>query len=112
LRVFEGTHDLGPFAAQRNLYLTGDSTTGVALRSTPRDDLYVILAGWTQDGRATLRLLVNPLVMWMWVGGLVLSVGAIVAMLPEARPRTARVPASGPALGTAAAPLAGDQAGR
>ncbi|HYM70963.1 MAG TPA: cytochrome c-type biogenesis CcmF C-terminal domain-containing protein [bacterium] len=85
LRVFEGTRDLGPFAARRSLYLAGDSTTDVALRSTPRDDLYVILAGWTQDGRATLRLLVNPLVAWMWAGGLVVTLGAVIAMIPERR---------------------------
>ncbi|HXX36929.1 MAG TPA: cytochrome c-type biogenesis CcmF C-terminal domain-containing protein [bacterium] len=85
LRVFEGTRDLGPFVVRRNLYLTGDATTDVALRSTPRDDLYVILAGWTQDGRATLRLLVNPLVSWIWAGGLVLTLGAVIAMIPERR---------------------------
>lgn len=85
LRVFEGTRDLGPFAARRSLYLAGDSTTDVALRSTPRDDLYVILAGWTQDGRATLRLLVNPLVAWMWAGGLAVTLGAVIAMIPERR---------------------------
>ena len=102
LRVFDGARDDGPLVAARNLYLNGrDSTSDVALRSTPRDDLYITLVGWAQDGRATLRLLVNPLVMWMWAGGLVLSVGAVIAMLPEARPRTA--PAVMPArfLGTA-----------
>ncbi len=91
LRVFEGARDLGPAAARRNLYLTGDVTTDVALRSTPRDDLYVTLAGWTPSGRATLRLLVNPLVSWMWAGGAVLTLGAVIAMIPERRlmPRAA-----------------------
>jgi cytochrome c-type biogenesis protein CcmF len=100
LRVFEGTRDLGGMVAARDLYLNGrDTTSQVALRSTPYDDLYVTLVGWTSDGRATLRLLVNPLVMWMWAGGLVLSLGAIVAMLPEPRLRTVTAPAQVPALG-------------
>jgi cytochrome c-type biogenesis protein CcmF len=95
LRAFEGRRDLGAFVARRNLFLTSqESTTDVALRSTPRDDLYVILAGWTQDGRATLRLLVNPMIMWMWAGGLVLTLGAAVAMIPERR----RVAVSAPVL--------------
>ena len=105
LRVFEGARDLGAFAARRNLYLTtNDSTTDVVLRSTPRDDLYVTLVGWTQDGRATIRLLVNPLVSWMWVGGLVLTAGAVLAMIPERRPALQDVPGprggleSGPAV--------------
>ena len=102
LRIFEGARDLGPLTAARNLYLNGrDSTSGVALRSTPRDDLYITLVGWAQDGRATLRLLVNPLVMWMWAGGLVLTVGAFVAMVPEARPRAAAVAAPARVMGAA-----------
>jgi cytochrome c-type biogenesis protein CcmF len=87
LRAFSGARDLGPLDASRNLFLTSsDSTTDVALRSTPANDLYVILAAWTREGEATLRLLVNPLVMWIWAGGIVLTAGAVIAMLPERRP--------------------------
>jgi cytochrome c-type biogenesis protein CcmF len=112
LRIYDGGRDVGELVAARNLFLNGrDATSSVALRSTARDDLYITLIGWTAgpgsdgaDAAVTLRLLVNPLVMWMWVGGLVLSVGAIVAMLPESRPRTSPVPAR--------MPLAGEQAGQ
>jgi len=90
LHAFEGRRDLGPLDASRNLFLAGsDSTTDVALRSTPANDLYVILAAWTREGEATLRVLVNPLVMWIWAGGLVLTAGAVIAMLPERRPAPA-----------------------
>ena len=99
LHVFEGARDLGPLDASRNLFLTSsDSTTDVALRSTPANDLYVILAAWTREGEATLRLLVNPLVMWIWAGGLVLTAGAVIAMLPERRPATALAGAPAGAL--------------
>jgi cytochrome c-type biogenesis protein CcmF len=102
LRVFAGARDAGGLTAARNLYLNGrDVTSSVALRSTPRDDLYVTLVGWAGDGRATIRLLVNPLVMWMWVGGLVLSAGAVIAMLPERRPGTVAVPAAARVFGPA-----------
>jgi cytochrome c-type biogenesis protein CcmF len=102
LRIFEGARDDGALTAGRNLYLNGrDSTSDVALRSTPRDDLYITLVGWGSDGRATLRLLVNPLVLWMWAGGLVLSAGAIIAMLPEGRRGTAPAVVPGPVFGTA-----------
>ena len=93
LRIFDGRRDLGALEARRNLFLTGqESTTDVALRSTPRDDLYVTLTGWTISGDATLRLLVNPLVMWIWAGGLVLTAGAIITMLPERRSLRVPVP--------------------
>jgi cytochrome c-type biogenesis protein CcmF len=92
LRAFSGGRDLGALEARRNLFLTTeDSTSDIALRSTPRDDLYVTLTGWTADGEATIRLLVNPLVMWMWAGGLVLTAGAVVTMLPEQHPVAVRV---------------------
>jgi cytochrome c-type biogenesis protein CcmF len=125
LRLFADGRDAGDLVAARNLYLNGrDATSSVALRSTARDDLYITLVGWTADAgsaagpRATLRLLVNPLVMWMWAGGLVLSAGAIVAMLPEPRmrrvpvPRAASVAESRGRARDVSPSLAGDQAGR
>jgi cytochrome c-type biogenesis protein CcmF len=108
LRVFAGRRDLGIFVARRNLFLTSqDQTTDVALRSTARDDLYVVLTGWTQDGRAALRLLVTPLVLWIWAGGLVLTLGAVIAMVPERRRRPYAVGAGARALGAGPAPAAG-----
>jgi cytochrome c-type biogenesis protein CcmF len=108
LRVFAGNRDLGVFDARRNLFLTSqDQTTDVALRSTPRDDLYVVLTGWTQDGRAALRILVTPLVLWIWAGGIVLTLGAVIAMVPERRRRPYALGAGAHALGTGAAPAAG-----
>jgi cytochrome c-type biogenesis protein CcmF len=94
LRAFDGARDLGPLEARRKLFLAdAEATSDIALRSTPRDDLYVTLTGWTAEGEATLRLLVNPLVMWIWVGGLVLSAGALLAMLPERRPESVLIEA-------------------
>jgi cytochrome c biogenesis factor len=93
LRVFTGRRDLGAFEARRNLFLQSPTATSdIALRSSPRDDLYVTLTGGTQNRRAALRLLVNPLVAWIWTGGLVLTLGAAVAVAPERR----RVPVTAP----------------
>ncbi len=95
LRAFAGAKDLGPLDARRTLFLAGtDTTTDVGLRSTPLDDLYVILTAWTREGEATLRFLVNPLVMWIWAGGLTLTAGAVIAMLPSRR--RASVPVGAP----------------
>jgi cytochrome c-type biogenesis protein CcmF len=86
LRALAGARDLGPLHASRTFFLgSTDTTTDVALRSTPLDDLYVVLTAWTRDGEATLRFLVNPLVMWIWAGGVVLTTGTVIAMLPARR---------------------------
>ncbi|MHB1004292.1 MAG: heme lyase CcmF/NrfE family subunit [Chloroflexota bacterium] len=63
----------------------------VAIRTTAREDVYVILAGWTQDSTATFRVLINPLVVWIWIGGVLFLVGGLVAMWPQARSQEAVV---------------------
>ncbi len=59
--------------------------TEVAIRSTVIEDLYVILVGWTADGSATFKVLVNPLVNWIWIGGGVLVLGGLIAFWPGRR---------------------------
>ncbi|MBI4285534.1 MAG: heme lyase CcmF/NrfE family subunit [Chloroflexi bacterium] len=58
--------------------------TEVAIRSTLKEDLYVILVGWDENGTA-FRVLVNPLVAWMWIGGIVMVAGGLLAFWPERR---------------------------
>jgi cytochrome c-type biogenesis protein CcmF len=54
-----------------------------------REDVYLVLGDFARDGsQATIKLQVNRLVSWIWIGGLVLTLGALLAILPE-RHRTA-----------------------
>ncbi|MDO8491201.1 MAG: heme lyase CcmF/NrfE family subunit [Dehalococcoidia bacterium] len=62
-------------------------TTEVAIRSTPVEDLYVILVGWDADGSASFKVLVNPAVAGIWVGGIVLFFGGLIAFWPDRRER-------------------------
>jgi len=71
-------------------------TTEMWILSSIRDDLDAILgsADPTTD-TVTLKVIVNPLVPWVWVGSIILIIGTIVCMWPD--PRTApvrRAPAS------------------
>jgi cytochrome c-type biogenesis protein CcmF len=60
----------------------------VAVRSTWREDLYLTLTDVSGDGaRATVKAMVNPLVLWMWAGGLVMTLGTAWALLPDRRGR-------------------------
>jgi cytochrome c-type biogenesis protein CcmF len=62
----------------------------VGIRSTPWEDLYVTLGGVESDGSAaTLKVMVKPLVMWIWIGGVIITLGALVTMIPS---RAAKVP--------------------
>jgi cytochrome c-type biogenesis protein CcmH/NrfF len=61
-----------------------EPTTEVAIRRTPAEDLYAVLGGFDlADQSATLQLVVNPLVNWIWVGFGVMALGTGIALLPE-----------------------------
>ncbi len=57
--------------------------TEVAIRSTIIEDLYVILLDWDADGNTAFKVLVNPLVNWIWIGGGVFVLGGLIAFWPE-----------------------------
>jgi cytochrome c-type biogenesis protein CcmF len=53
-------------------------------RSTLADDLYIILAGWEGNGEtATFKAYINPLVNWVWIGGVIFILGTLVAAWPN-----------------------------
>ncbi|MCI0548256.1 MAG: heme lyase CcmF/NrfE family subunit [Candidatus Rokubacteria bacterium] len=50
------------------------------------EDVYVVLGDFARDGtQATIKLQVNRMVSWLWIGGLVLTLGAVLALLPDSR---------------------------
>jgi cytochrome c-type biogenesis protein CcmF len=53
------------------------------------DDVYTILVAYdtTAQSWATIRVLVIPLVSWLWLGGAVVGLGAVIAALPQSRRR-------------------------
>ena len=51
-----------------------------------KEDIYLVLGDFARDGRqATVKLQVNRLVSWIWIGGAVLTLGALLAILPDRR---------------------------
>ena len=79
-------------------------STRVGLRSTPFEDLYVVLAGWEGDGptaKISLAVFVNPLVSWIWTGGVLLLFGTVVTLWPATvvSPRRVTAPISRGAVG-------------
>ena len=50
------------------------------------DDLYAILSTFERDGSsATIKVMINPMMAWIWIGGCVILFGVLVAVLPERR---------------------------
>ena len=56
-------------------------------QSSLTEDIYLILSGFSQVDRnqATLKVLVRPLVIWMWIGGFVIAFGTLICISPIAK---------------------------
>jgi cytochrome c-type biogenesis protein CcmF len=90
LRVSNAGHDAGLFTPALKYYPAQQSPIGRAeFRSSLTEDLYLILSGFSgvREGRVTLKALVRPLVVWIWLGGAVITLGTLVALWPF-RPQT------------------------
>lgn len=72
----------------RHLHLLqNDWTTEVAIESTWRGDFYTVLNAGLGDGRVVITLVDNPMICWIWGGGIVATTAALVAMWPVSRRR-------------------------
>jgi cytochrome c-type biogenesis protein CcmF len=82
----------------------GAAVATPAVRSQARDDVYIVLDGAPKapGGPATIGIVVQPLIMWLWVGGAIVVLGTALAAWPGRRrnptdPVSAPVAAAGPA---------------
>jgi cytochrome c-type biogenesis protein CcmF len=61
---------------QRNFHLAQQQPQSeVAIRTTPVEDLYVVVAAFDPDGAARIHAFVNPLTWWIWAGAAVMLLG-------------------------------------
>ena len=73
---------------EKRRFLTGDGQNGtmVAIHSTLKEDLYVVFAGMSPESQLpVMHAYLNPLVKWIWFGGVILVFGTIVTLLPNSR---------------------------
>jgi cytochrome c-type biogenesis protein CcmF len=60
-----------------------------------REDVYLVLAGLDETGtRAALKLFINPLQMWLWVGIVIMVAGSAVVIIPQPTAARSVVPAA------------------
>ena len=72
---------------RRDLFVSQQQVTTVpAIRHTLMGDLYVVVAGW-EEGRAAVKVYAEPLVNWLWIGGLVFVLGTVLALWPHSTGR-------------------------
>lgn len=69
---------------------TFEPSTAVGILGSPMEDVYVVLTGVRDGGAAELRITFNPLVWWVWVGGITMAIGGLIVMWPQADRARAR----------------------
>ncbi|PYS01313.1 MAG: cytochrome C biogenesis protein [Acidobacteria bacterium] len=87
LSLFEYGKKVANLYPEKRLYKAGQEqqpTTEVSIYSTAKNDVYVVFQGGTRDGKkAIIQVFYNPLTMWVWIGGIVLVAGTLIALLPN-----------------------------
>ena len=87
LEVFRNGRSEMMLYPERRFFRTSQVTeTVVAIESTAVHDLYIVYAGRTPDTNIpVIHAYLNPLVKWIWFGGIVMVLGTILAMFPDRR---------------------------
>ena len=95
LSIQKDDRAIGSMSTERRWYRVNQQmVTEVGIRSTLLEDLYVILADVEDiEGivandpdaqRIVVQVMVNPLVGWIWYGGVILAIGSLIALWPVA----------------------------
>ncbi len=91
LRVWRDDRPLGEQRPRLNYYPTQQQpiATPAVAASLSRDLYLTLMAFETQRGEhATIRAIVNPAVSWLWIGGMIIGIGSVIAIWPQRRRRT------------------------
>jgi cytochrome c-type biogenesis protein CcmF len=81
---------------------TFEPSTEVGILESLQQDVYLVFTGAIDRDTAAIHINFNPLVWWVWFGGIVMAIGGLIVMWPQARrdPReggyVAQLPAQAP----------------
>ena len=101
-----GNVRLGTLFPEKRIYKTsGETTTEVDIRITPREDLYLAFAGLeaSEDDAelsleqipAAFKVFVNPLQVWLWFGSLIVLIGTVLVIGPPEKSALAESESAG-----------------
>ncbi|MGZ4709133.1 MAG: heme lyase CcmF/NrfE family subunit [Acidimicrobiales bacterium] len=80
----------GPYTPGVNTFPAGSNVVGTpSVRSTWRNDVALSLLDVPADENAPiqLRVTIQPLIMWLWIGGGIMAVGTLLSAFPGRRRR-------------------------
>ncbi|MGB8064693.1 MAG: cytochrome c-type biogenesis CcmF C-terminal domain-containing protein [Candidatus Sulfotelmatobacter sp.] len=92
--VYQKGKMIDTLTPQRLFYKASQqASTKPDIRSTFKEDLYLVYEGQNENGQPIIKAHLNPLVMWIWLGVWIILGGTVLALVPNA-PAVSRVPAA------------------
>ncbi len=85
LDVTKNGHAWTVMYPQKRFYMASQQPLShIALRTNLAEDVYVVMAGRDPNtGKAVIHVIINPLVQWVWIGGMIVLLGTILALIPS-----------------------------
>jgi len=108
VEVMKGNKQLMLLYPEKRAFAGRDQQSGtmVAIYSTLREDVYVVFAGMDPDTNLpVIHAFLNPLVKWIWLGGVWVVMGTLLALMPNRRAALVIAGATQPAASAVAPAL-------
>ena len=86
INAFRDGRPLGEMRPRMNIYQSSQQPIATpAVKSSLTSDLYLTLMAFDRDegAHATIRAIVNPGIVWLWIGGLIMGIGSLIAIWPR-----------------------------
>ncbi|WP_045517560.1 heme lyase CcmF/NrfE family subunit [Neobacillus niacini] len=81
MTVFKNGKRIGTIQPEKVFYGNWDQPSSeVGLITTLKEDLYVVLSDWEDDGKATFIVKINPMITWLWIGSFMIVIGSLFAV--------------------------------
>ena len=108
LDAYKNGRKIKQLAPEKRFYHASQTySTMVALHSTPMADLYVIFEGRNPEtNRPIIKVFLNPLIAWIWIGVLIIVAGTLFALAPSITASRRRDLAAVPVAGLSGTPEA------
>jgi cytochrome c-type biogenesis protein CcmF len=96
VRIRDGDRDLGVYAPSVNIFPGSTNAIGTpSVHTGLLRDVYLTLVSsptGARAGRVTIGVAVNPMIVWLWIGGAVIVLGTALALVPGPRRRRVVAP--------------------
>lgn len=81
MTVFRNGKRIGTIQPEKVFYGNWDQPSSeVGLITSLKEDLYVVLSDWEDDGKATFIVKINPMITWLWIGSFMIVIGSLFAV--------------------------------